>query len=47
MKANMDDYKREIHRIVDQITSLQKIIGIYSFVRRLCIIEMEEKGDED
>jgi len=41
----MDDYKREIHRIVDQIMSLQKIIGIYTFVRRLHIIEIEEKEE--
>lgn len=47
MKANMDDYKQEIHRIVDQITSLPRIIRIYSYVRKTSLIESEEKEEEN
>lgn len=47
MKANMDDYKQEIHRIVDQITSLPRIIRIYSYVKKSLLIELEGKEEEN
>ena len=47
MKNGMDDYKREIHMIVDQIRSLPRIIRIYSFVRKTFLIELEEKEEEN
>lgn len=46
MKANMEDYKREIHKIVDQITSLPRIIRVYTYVRKSLLIELEEKEEE-
>ena len=45
MKA-IDDYKKEIHRIVDNITSLPRIIRVYTYVRKSFLIELEEKEEE-
>lgn len=37
MKADMDSYKREIKRMVDEINNLPVIIKIYTFTKTLYI----------
>lgn len=46
MKANTEDYKKEIHRMVDEIESLPFIIRIYSYVNRIFLIYNQETTEE-
>lgn len=46
MKADIDDYKKEICIMIDKINKLSCIIRIYSFVRRIFSIEMEVKKED-
>ncbi|MBD5394990.1 MAG: hypothetical protein HDR71_12175 [Lachnospiraceae bacterium] len=43
MKAEVDDYKKEIHKMVDRITSLQRIIRIYSYVSRMLQLDNQKE----
>ncbi len=45
MKANTEDYKKEIHRMVDEIKELPRIIRIYSYVNRVLLIHNEESEE--
>lgn len=38
------DYIREIKRMVSEMENKERLIGIYTFVRRLHIYEMEERA---
>lgn len=43
MKADVDDYREEIHKMVDRITSLQRIIRIYSYVSRIFQLDSQKE----
>lgn len=45
MEANIDDYKKEIHFIVDKINDLSRIMRLFSFVQKIYKIEMEERKE--
>ncbi|MBD5549518.1 MAG: hypothetical protein HDQ97_19420 [Lachnospiraceae bacterium] len=46
MKANMEDYKKEIHRMVDEIKELPRIIRIYSYIKKVFLIHNQETEED-
>ncbi len=47
MQATEEDYRREIHIIVDHIKTLKRIRGVYSYVNRVYEIQNEERKEEE
>ncbi len=47
MKANENDYRKEIHVIVDQISSLPRLIRLYSYANRMNQIQKEKIEEEE
>lgn len=43
MKAGIEDYKKEIHTMVDKIDNLPRIIRLYSFVKK--VFEIHNESD--
>lgn len=46
MKTGKKEYIKEIHIMIDNIKSLQRIKRIYSYVNRVYEIENEEKEEK-
>lgn len=45
MKVSIDDYKKEIQRMVNEINNLPRIIRIYSYVNRVFMLNNQEKEE--
>mgnify|MGYP006928124772 CR=1 FL=1 len=45
MKANIDDYKKEIHIMIDKVNDLSRVIRIFGFVKKIFDIEKEEEKE--
>ena len=43
--ATEEDYRKEIHYLVDHIKTLKRIRGVYSYVNRVHEIQNEEKEE--
>lgn len=45
MKANIEDYKNEIHTMIDKIDNLSRIIRRYSYIKKVLQIYRGEKEE--
>ena len=43
MTATEEDYRKEIHYLIDHIKTLKRIRGVYSYVNRVYEIQSEKK----
>lgn len=44
---SIEDYKNEIHNMVDKIDNLPRIIRLFSYVNKVFQIHMDKEDEED